>query len=191
MSARFCVRVFQVGIRFACRSSVPRSFTEGPRPLVHRGTLKLNLLDEEWQPNAKQRAARAGEGFHSQPHCPHFITPLAPPFPESKRLARARVRPIGIKRESERSMANQITLLLVEDNLAVREALTKVLISENYTVRSASSQAQAVLTHKEQPIDLVSLDLNLGDEDGWKVFQALKEIRPDLPIIVTSAQSDR
>ncbi len=88
-------------------------------------------------------------------------------------------------------MANQITLLLVEDNLAVREALTKVLISENYAVRSASSGAQAVLTHKEQPIHLVLLDLNLGDEDGWKVFQALKEIRSDLPIIVTSAQPDR
>src|SRR5262249_21234674 len=43
----------------------------------------------------------------------------------------------------------------------------------------------------ESKIDIVLLDLNLGEEDGWEAFQALKASRPELPIIVASGQADR
>src|SRR5882672_6081541 len=90
-----------------------------------------------------------------------------------------------------REMAKPINLLLVEDDVSVREALIRILIEENYNVVSSSSCAEAVHRCRESQIDIVLLDLNLGDADGWTAFDALRMIRQDLPIIVASAQIDR
>ena len=81
-------------------------------------------------------------------------------------------------------------LLLVEEDLAVREAITRVLETEDYQVSSATSSEEAMLRFTDSQIDLVLLDLSLGNEEGWGVFHALRKIRPHLPIIVTSARVD-
>jgi DNA-binding response OmpR family regulator len=47
-----------------------------------------------------------------------------------------------------------------------------------------------MLRFNEGQIDIVVLDISLGAEDGWQVFHALREQRPELPIIVTSARAD-
>ena len=88
-------------------------------------------------------------------------------------------------------MIERNNVLLVEDDLSVREALTKVLNAENYEVFSATCCREAIVLGSQSKIDVVLLDLNLGDEDGWDAFEALKASRPELPIIVASAQSDR
>jgi two-component system NtrC family response regulator len=88
-------------------------------------------------------------------------------------------------------MVKRSNVLLVEDDLSVREALTKLLSAENYEVFSATTCGEAILLGTQSKIDVVLLDLNLGDEDGWDAFQALKASRPELPIIVASAQPDR
>jgi two-component system OmpR family response regulator len=81
-------------------------------------------------------------------------------------------------------------LLLIEDDLAISEAMTHVLQTENYHVSSARSSKDAISRFNEKQIDVVLLDLSLGDEEGWQVFHKLKELRADLPIIVTSARTD-
>jgi len=88
-------------------------------------------------------------------------------------------------------MIERSNVLLVEDDLSVREALTKVLNAENYEVFSATCCREAIVLGSQSKIDVVLLDLNLSDEDGWDAFEALKASRPELPIIVASAQSDR
>ena len=80
------------------------------------------------------------------------------------------------------------TLLLVEDDMAVRQALTRLLTTENYKVFGASSCREAILLYRRNQIDVVLLDLNLDHEDGWEIFSQLKELRADLPIVVTSGQ---
>ena len=87
-------------------------------------------------------------------------------------------------------MREKGNLLLVEDDLAIREAMTHVLETENYEVSSARSSREAFSRFKEKRIDVVLLDLSLGDEEGWLVFLKFKELRPDLPIIVTSGRTD-
>jgi len=82
------------------------------------------------------------------------------------------------------------SLLVVEDDLAVREALTRVLETEDYQVSSADSSRDAIRQFNEKRIDIVLLDLSLGPEQGWDIFHALKSRQPDLPIIVTSAKAD-
>jgi DNA-binding response OmpR family regulator len=88
-------------------------------------------------------------------------------------------------------MIRQSNLLLVEDDMAVRQSLTRVLATENYKVFGASSCREALLLCTQNQIDVVLLDLNLDPEDGWDVFHQLRELRPDLPIFVTSGQPQR
>jgi DNA-binding response OmpR family regulator len=87
-------------------------------------------------------------------------------------------------------MSAKGNLLLIEDDLAICEAMTHVLQTENYHVSSARSSQDALLRFNEKRIDVVLLDLSLGDQEGWQVFVRLRELRPDLPIIVTSARTD-
>ena len=88
-------------------------------------------------------------------------------------------------------MIRENNLLLVEDDMAVRQSLTRVLATENYKVFCASSCREAVLLCTENQIHVVLLDLNLDPEDGWEVFHQLRKLRPDLPIFVTSGQPHR
>jgi DNA-binding response OmpR family regulator len=88
-------------------------------------------------------------------------------------------------------MIRESNLLLVEDDMAVRQSLTRVLATENYKVFGASSCREALLLCTQNQIDVVLLDLNLDPEDGWEVFHQLRELRPDLPIFVTSGQPQR
>src|SRR6266478_3319730 len=88
-------------------------------------------------------------------------------------------------------MIRESNLLLVEDDMAVRQSLTRVLTTENYKVFGASTCREAVLLCTQNQIDVVLLDLNLDPDDGWEVFHQLRELRPDLPIFVTSGQPQR
>ena len=87
-------------------------------------------------------------------------------------------------------MTRQFSLLVVDDDLAVRESITRVLEAEGYHVSSAASCPDAIQEFDRRPIDMVLLDLNLGKEEGWRAFHALKERRPSLPIIVTSGRAE-
>jgi DNA-binding response OmpR family regulator len=88
-------------------------------------------------------------------------------------------------------MSAKCGLLIVEDDVAIREGLARILKAEHYSVFIASCLDEAVSAYNSNPIGLVLLDIHLGQEDGWDVFRALKKLNPDLPIIVTSAQPER
>jgi DNA-binding response OmpR family regulator len=87
-------------------------------------------------------------------------------------------------------MSVKCSVLLVEDDVAIREGLSHILRAEQYGVFGASSLSEAVAAYNSNEVGLVLLDLHLGDENGWDVFRTLKSINPGLPIVVTSAQPD-
>ena len=87
-------------------------------------------------------------------------------------------------------MLRQHSLLVVDDDRAVREAITRVLEAEDYKVSSAACSQDAFRHFSENKIDIVLLDLSLGQEEGWEIFRALKKRQPNLPIIVISARAD-
>ena len=88
-------------------------------------------------------------------------------------------------------MAQNPHILLVDENTPVREALQRVLRSENFQVVPAASGSEALRKFEENQIDAALIDLNLDrHESGWDVFQALMQRAPLLPIIVMSARSD-
>lgn len=88
-------------------------------------------------------------------------------------------------------MAKRINILLVEDDIAVCEALVNVLEMEGFHVVPAANGEEAVREFLKTPIDVALLDLNLGEECGWDIFQQLKDMRPSLSAIIMSAEPGR
>lgn len=83
------------------------------------------------------------------------------------------------------------TILLVEDEALVREALARVLTLENFDVINAGTSHEAVARVRERHVDLVLLDLGLPDESGCRTFERLRALDPLLPVIVLTGRPDQ
>lgn len=80
------------------------------------------------------------------------------------------------------------TLLVVDDDRVVAESLRKLLEGEGFEVLVAVNAQEAIECFSHQRTDLVVLDINLGNDSGWTVFQALEEINPLVPTVVITAE---
>lgn len=75
-------------------------------------------------------------------------------------------------------------ILIIDDEAFICENVERILADEGYQVCSAASGGQAREVVLTNDIDLALLDLNLGTENGIDVLKALKEIDPDLLVII-------
>ena len=82
-------------------------------------------------------------------------------------------------------------ILLVDDDPGVREMLGRVLASENYGVIYAKNGREASTKFIADPPDLVLLDLNMPDRDGWTAFRMMNVAQPMLPVIVITARPNQ
>ena len=80
-------------------------------------------------------------------------------------------------------------VLLVEDDAAIRVALTRSLHDQGHVVRTAVSGMTALSDAVEQKPDVVLLDLGLPDVDGTDVLSMLRAVS-DVPVIVATARDD-
>jgi DNA-binding response OmpR family regulator len=80
-------------------------------------------------------------------------------------------------------------LLVVDDELAILEALQEVLSSEGYAVSTASNGAEGLQRATEERPDLVLLDLMMPIMDGWEMLRRMQEDTQlqHVPVIVMSA----
>lgn len=86
-------------------------------------------------------------------------------------------------------MSTKQTILIVEDQASERDALSRMLRSEGYSTRSASSRAEAIAAIVTST-DLVLCDLRLGRESGLEVLKSWKEKRPAIPFIMMTAYGE-
>lgn len=88
------------------------------------------------------------------------------------------------------AMTTVPTLLLVEDDARIREALRLALTDEGYRVVEAATgeQALALLASAGSEPDVVLLDLMLPGMDGLLVCERIRE-RSDLPVIMVTART--
>lgn len=77
-------------------------------------------------------------------------------------------------------------VLIVEDELEVREMLKTSLLRSKYTVLEASNGREAIIHFKPSVTDLVITDLIMPEEDGLKVIMKLREMKPSVKIIAIS-----
>lgn len=83
------------------------------------------------------------------------------------------------------------SILIVDDQEANIVLLTEMLISANYTsVHSTSIPTEVCNLHRKNKYDLILLDLQMPDMDGFQVMEALKTNNDDvyLPVLVITAQ---
>jgi len=81
------------------------------------------------------------------------------------------------------------TLLFIEDDDAIRLALTLALEDEGYRVVEAANAADGLVAFRADEIDLVLLDLRLPDMSGFDVCRAIRA-KSIVPIIIITAQTD-
>ncbi|HXS10033.1 MAG TPA: response regulator, partial [Candidatus Krumholzibacteria bacterium] len=81
-------------------------------------------------------------------------------------------------------------ILLVDDQDTIRFFLEKTLKQEGYEAVTARTGAEAVAKAREVVPDLVLLDLKLPDMDGLEVLRRIKEIFPEIGIVMITAFGD-
>src|ERR1700733_3843139 len=82
-----------------------------------------------------------------------------------------------------------VSLLLVEDDSAIRSALMRSLRDLGHGVNAVASGMAALSGAVEQKPDVVVLDLGLPDVDGADVLSMLRAVS-DVPVIIATARDD-
>ena len=86
--------------------------------------------------------------------------------------------------------SNSATILVVDDDRAIRESLDRALALEGYRVVAAADGAQALdLVAEEQP-DVIVLDLMMPNVDGLTVCRRLRARRDRTPILMLTARTE-
>jgi two-component system, OmpR family, alkaline phosphatase synthesis response regulator PhoP len=82
------------------------------------------------------------------------------------------------------------SILLVEDEENLHEALKLNLELEAYVVTSAMNGTQAIKLMQEQYFDVVILDIMLPEIDGIEVLESLRVQNNDTPVLILSAKNN-
>ena len=80
-------------------------------------------------------------------------------------------------------------ILVADDDAAIRTVLNQALSRAGYEVRSTSNAATLWRWVSQGEGDLVITDVVMPDENAFDLLPRIKKLRPDLPIVVMSAQN--
>lgn len=72
------------------------------------------------------------------------------------------------------------SVLLVDDSVALREALARSLRRRGGRVTTAGSGIEALEVVRSQPVDVVITDLNMADRGGLWLWRQVLALRPEL-----------
>jgi signal transduction histidine kinase/ABC-type amino acid transport substrate-binding protein/ActR/RegA family two-component response regulator len=127
---------------------------------------------------------RAGMRIYSEPGRGTTFKLLFPVSEANREVEVAQLVAPALRREA--------TVLLVDDEEMIREAVTAVLESLGLTVLTANDGREALETvqRPEVKVDVVLMDLTMPHMDGREAFQAIRRIHPDLPIILSSGYNE-
>ncbi|AKU90358.1 response regulator [Vulgatibacter incomptus] len=82
------------------------------------------------------------------------------------------------------------TVLVVDDERDIREAIVEILLGDDIAAFGAASGEEAVRIASEQPIGLLILDLMMPEMDGRQVVEELRRRKLDVPVVLISAGRD-
>ncbi len=82
------------------------------------------------------------------------------------------------------------TILIADDEKAIRKSLRDILEYEKYTVDEAADGAEALKMLKNKTYDLVLCDVKMPKKDGMEVLEAAMDINPDLPFVMISGHGN-
>ena len=81
-------------------------------------------------------------------------------------------------------------ILIIDDERAIRKALTEILTFEGFVVDEAVDGEEGVKKIKENNYDCILCDIKMPKKDGLEVLQVAREEKPDTPFIVISGHGN-
>jgi DNA-binding response OmpR family regulator len=84
---------------------------------------------------------------------------------------------------------SQHRILVVDDDSQIRRLLRDVFEGGGYDVREADSSAEAIRCLDSDSLDLITLDLQLGTEDGLDVARTIRKFS-EVPIVMITGRDD-
>lgn len=81
-------------------------------------------------------------------------------------------------------------ILVVDDELSIRESFSLILDGGKYRIVTAASGEGALKHVADQKIDLVYLDIRMPGLDGLETLKRIKELNPDIDVIMVTAVND-
>ncbi|MCB0924844.1 MAG: response regulator, partial [Mycobacterium sp.] len=87
-----------------------------------------------------------------------------------------------------RADGSPVSILVVDDEAVLAEMVSMALRYEGWTVRTSGDGASAVAAAREARPDAVVLDVMLPDMSGLEVLGALREVSPQLPVLLLTAK---
>ena len=148
-------------------------------------------------------AARAAKTPRSTPATPPPAVPAAPVAPEAPAIPSAPIaRPAGTPPAGTQvgtttakpadvpvpvpAQKPAPRILVVDDEEAIAEYFRIILSAEQYDVTVVASLQRAIETFTRDHLrfDTVLLDMMLGDGTGLDLYRRVREMRPDLPVVV-------
>jgi len=82
-------------------------------------------------------------------------------------------------------------ILIVDDDQNILRLYKEELEEDGYVIVTASNGQEAMEQFEREVPDLVTLDILLPDVDGIKLLRQMKEKRPRLPVIMSTAYDYR
>ena len=83
-------------------------------------------------------------------------------------------------------------ILIIEDEASIRRVLTKILSEESdtYQVETAEDGIQGLEKIKNTDYDLVLCDIKMPKMDCVELLEAVKKIKPEIPMVMISGHGD-
>lgn len=84
-------------------------------------------------------------------------------------------------------MSKKISLLIVDDEVSVRDSLFNWFIEDGYQVSCAESAMQALKILEDEPHDIILTDIKMPGMDGLEMLKRIKTLKPDAIVIIMTA----
>src|SRR5690242_17115212 len=86
--------------------------------------------------------------------------------------------------EASTAIRTKGRILIVDDELVVRDSLGKWFTSEGYTAKPVGSAREALEAIQQAEFDIALLDIKMPGMDGMELQSRLREADPDLSIVI-------
>ncbi|MBT5873051.1 MAG: response regulator [Candidatus Latescibacteria bacterium] len=81
-------------------------------------------------------------------------------------------------------------ILIADDDPVLRSTIGKLYTKAGYRVALSDSGPRAVEMVCSNPFDLVLIDLNIPERDGYQTLSEIKKCTPEIPVVILLAVGD-
>lgn len=92
---------------------------------------------------------------------------------------------------SDKPVERTIRVLAIDDEAVILDLIAAMCLSMGYQVKTATSGQEGVNLARKEPYDIILTDLAMPDMNGYEVARQLRQINPEIPIILVTGWEAR